>query len=251
MNINQRKNQFLVNLLVISVISGFLLGCATKGTTWNLKYEEKVIVSTEPSGAHIYVQDHYAGISPVEVTLNGGDLKVWQMDSSLTLKGNTNGGYWIIKAFMDGYAPASIKITSGQTTAFQTAIKELCPIGDERRLPSVVVGRNAVVLYLPKEGMARENNQSGLTGESNSNYEQAKQEYEEALSAYKKAMEDLDEARNLRDINSLGATMGGDKNSQVMGLISQGSSIYLVRDAETKVRIARERLELAKSRLER
>lgn len=144
----------LGKLFIFSLFCSLLVSCATPPTTWDLQYKEKVRVTTEPAGARIYVQDNYRGVSPIQVTLDGGDLNVKQYGSRLPLIGSIRPGYWTIKAHLDGYEPASATIRCGETSAYRRAIKELRP-GDKMTLPSVVVGNNAVLLSLrPQPGVS-------------------------------------------------------------------------------------------------
>jgi hypothetical protein len=254
MSADPKKYYILVNVLVIFLASALMSGCASSPPprTWSLTYNEKVMVRTEPSGARIYVQDNYRGTSPVEVTLNGGELTVKQWGSSLPLDGSIGAGYWTIKAFLDGHEPASIKILCGETTAYRRAIMELRPSA-KNTLPSVVVGHNAVVLHLPSSGYSRGSYQSGTSsGRSSAAYNEAKREYEVALSDYNEAVAELDEARNMRSLSnmSFGTLMGGSKLDRAVGLLNQGTTHLSLQEAERNVQIARERLERAKARLD-
>ena len=243
---------YFIRVFAMIFVSAIVAGCATTPTrTWSLQYEEKVVVRTEPSGARIYVQDNYGGTSPVEVKLNGGDLTIVQRGSALPLNGRIGSGYWTIKAHMDGHEPASTIIRRGETTAYRNAILQLRPSADNR-LPSKVVGHNAVLLYLPKQGMAGGSYQHGPSQTGNASYVQAKREYDAALSAYNKALEELDSARNMRSLSnmSFGTLMGGSKLDRAVGLLNQGTSHLSLQDAERNVQIARERLERAKARLD-
>jgi hypothetical protein len=248
----------------------------------NCEYIEEYLIQTEPPDCRIYIQENYTGNSPCTGTISGTKFKMYQngyhtvsylrdelIGQNSNFKRTTdttwNGNLYseplsyryVIKAFKEGYQPAEriIKINSSDTV-FMEALASENPDYNGRILTkykgkrTILITLYPIGTYNPDQGTSRENNQSGrYTDKSNSDYEQAKQEYNNALAEYQKALEELQTARNMRDINSLAGGMATDKTGVLLGLVGQGSSIYLVRDAETKVRIARERLERAKERL--
>lgn len=83
-------------------------------------------------------------------------------------------------------------------------------------------------------------------------YQQAKREYEAALAAYKKALSDLDTAKNMRSLSnmSLGTMMSGSKLDRAVGLLNQGTTHLSLQQAERNVQVARDRLDRAKARLD-
>ncbi len=241
-----RTGQHFMYALTMFFVSALISGCETT-STWSLQYNEEVTVRTEPSGARIYLQDEYKGTSPVKFTLNGGNLKIVQRGTAQPLEGRIGSGYWTIKAHIDGYEPASTIIRSGETGAYRNAITKLRPSADNK-LPTAVVGHNAILLYLPKEGMAN----SSYHGAREASYEQAKREYNAALSAYNKALEELDGARNRRSFSnmSFGTAMGGSKLSRVLGIFNQGATHVSLQDAKRNAEIVGHRLESARARLD-
>lgn len=258
-----RKPYVLTCFSFFSMLCIFLGGCATTTPpaptkTWNLQYKEKVTVSTEPSGARIYVQDNYRGISPIEVTLNGGDLTVKQWGSSLPLHGSIGAGHWTIKAHLDGHEPDNALIQCGKTSAYKRAIIKLRPSSDDR-LPSVVVGHNAVLLYLKPLGLSGGGYGSGSysgsgasPGHSRAYCEQKRREYEAALSEYNRVLKKYNDAKAMGFITDLNwanrqsSQPGFDKGMAFLGMLSGKMT---KNDAESAVEVARQRLNAAKEQL--
>jgi hypothetical protein len=90
---------------------------------------------------------------------------------------------------------------------------------------------------------------SESSGTSRYNYEQAKQEYEVALAAYEAALKELNDIEDMERNSRF--LMGGTKAAQALGAIGSMTSGLTRNDAVRKVKIARERLERAKVRLDR
>jgi len=90
------------------------------------------------------------------------------------------------------------------------------------------------------------------SGNGNKGYQQARQEYEDALSAYNIALKELDNAKNARALSnmSFGTLMSGSPGNKALGLLTQGMSHLSLQDTERNLQIARERLNRAQTRLD-
>lgn len=167
-------------ILVIGSLFLMQAGCTDvvlkQERTWVLNYREVVKVSTEPSGARVYVQGEYKGMSPIDITLDCGEFRVTQAgervasyntklfssepdtfrkwkgetDWNGSLQGETGRGYLSIKAFLDGYSEGTATITCGESDGYRQAVSQL-KISYTGELPTVVMGQSSLVIALRPE----------------------------------------------------------------------------------------------------
>jgi hypothetical protein len=176
----------------IICLCGTLAGCTTSVSvhqerSWSLNYQETVTISTEPSGARIYVQGEYVGQSPIDITLDCGGLKVVQSgermakyytkvlssavdeengfrgwkgdpDWNSSLRGETSGGNFSVKAYLDGFTEGVATITCGETNGYSRALGQLS-VNSSGQLPSTVMGHSSIVIALRPEPILSQHTQ--------------------------------------------------------------------------------------------
>lgn len=110
----------------------------------------------------------------------------------------------------------------------------------------IVLNRNNTQDFTPASNYDRSSQPN------RSQYQKAKRQYEDALKAYKKALTQLDNAKNMESLSdmSFGTMMRGSKLDRAVGLLNQGTTHLSLQEAKRKVRITKERLERAERRLE-
>lgn len=179
-------------LFALAIVSVFLMGCQgylRKGVevrTWKPTYQEQLRINTEPAGCRIYVQDEFAGTSPVEVTLDAGTFTVTQFGtyparrawsservafagdflregpttwSGTLTPGMTETHDWRIVAVKDGYHSASRTHTvSVSSTGFRNAVANL-RLTAGQKLATTFVGESALLLALSKSTAGQQQQQ--------------------------------------------------------------------------------------------
>jgi hypothetical protein len=151
-------------LLIISFLFNrwIFLGCAliplagcTTTREFTVTYVEDCLITTEPAGARIYVQDRYAGVSPISVSLTYPNLRVNALAypnlggteyGPLQLGYNT--GIWTIKAVLEGYQVASKNIDISESTAAARSVLGITPQKYSGAHPNELRGRSSILLVL-------------------------------------------------------------------------------------------------------
>lgn len=239
-------------------------------------YEEKWTIVTEPPNCRVYVQDNFIGVSPVEITCDGGKAELKRTGTynstytgylhwwdglprdGQTVRTPTNwtsvgwctatGGLWNVKIFKEGYEQYTAEIYNGDNVFNKTFQK----IGDNN-IPERVVGYRRLLCVLrpiSQVGQTKQvyrNEYQNQDKQRRKNYEAAKAEYEQALAAYNEALKKLNDAKLQASAtsasNALSALHPGLK------LLGSLGAQQAVQDAEKELEIARQRLERAKAKM--
>lgn len=166
-----------VRIHIIAIVLS-AAGCTTYHQTetltntkaWDgVRYDEQVVIATEPTGCRLYLQDRYIGVSPVQTTLTIQNMRVLQKGHALAtyartyetihlpyappserlessepftydgpLAADTGSWTWTCKAYKEGYEPSSYTITiTSDDDALRSAIGAVQPSGDGK-LPSPI-----------------------------------------------------------------------------------------------------------------
>jgi len=269
--------------ITLVLLLAIFVGCTTTHyydkevyRSWNLTYEETLLVQTEPPGVRVYANNSLIGVSPfktrivvsLEATQHGEYRASYIYDEIFLTSSNdkrdsptswvgfssyADNHYFVLKAFDENYGSGIVELDINKEN--NPIIKALNHVSLNKNgvgMPEKIYGERSILIFLEQNGISNFESKKKAEkqeAEEREKRESAESDYSQALANYNAAIKDYETNKNTYDLWVFNLKNAKTTKDRDLAKLFLSITEPLVNSAQRKVQTTLDALNRAQSNL--